>query len=91
MMEKFTDLTLDVIGLCAFSYSFDCVLGGETKESCASNTILTANFNVVRRSFETMIPLLKFIPSKEREELKIAEDTFYGLIKKVSIKYFLSN
>jgi len=83
MLQKFTDLTLDVIGICAFGYDFNCVIGGTSDESQASNTILSANFNMVRRSFEELIPLLKLIPSKEREDLKKAEDLFYGLIKKV--------
>lgn len=83
MMQKFTDLTLDVIGICAFGYDFGCVLGGNSEESIATNTILSANFNIVRRSFEELIPLLKIIPSKERSELKKAEDIFHGLIKKV--------
>ena len=83
MMQKFTDLTLDVIGICAFGYDFHCVSSGKSEESIASNTILSANFNIVRRSFEEMIPLLKIIPSKERSDLKNAENIFYGLIKKV--------
>ena len=87
MLQKFTDLTLDVIGICAFGYDFNCVIGGTSDESQASNTILSANFNIVRRSFEELIPLLKLIPSKEREDLKKAEDLFYGLIKKVWLSF----
>ena len=83
MLQKFTDYTLDVIGICAFGYDFNCVLHGNSEESNATNTILTANFNVTRRSIEELIPLLKIIPSKERKDLREAEDLFYGLIKRV--------
>ena len=89
MMTKLTNLTLDVIGICAFGYDFNCVLAASSKESDATNTILTANFNIVRRSIEELIPLLKFLPSKEREEVKKAEDVFYGLIRQVSHNYNL--
>lgn len=84
MMNKFADLTLDVIGLCAFGFRFDCVLGGGGQESDAFNKILSANFNLVRRSIEELIPLLKLIPSKEREDLKKAEDMIYKVINDVS-------
>ena len=83
MLKKFTDLTLDVIGVSGFGYDFNCILGGDSEESNATNTILTANFNLVRRSLEELIPLLKIIPSKEKEDLKNAEEIFYGLIKQV--------
>ena len=83
MLQKLSDLTLDVIGVCAFGYNFDGILGGSSEEGRATNTILTANFNVIRKLLEQLIPLLKLIPSKERDELKKAEDVFYGLIKKV--------
>ena len=83
MLSKFTDLTLDVIGVCGFGYSFDCILGGHSEESKATETILTANFNMVRRSLEMMFPLLTMLPSKERTELKKAENILYGLIEKV--------
>ena len=86
MMHKFTDYTLDVIGICAFGYDFNCVLHGNSEESNASNTMLTANFNIVRRSFEKLIPLLKILPSKERDDVKKAENIFYGLIEKVNQK-----
>ena len=81
--QKFIDLTLDVIGLYTFGYNFNTVMGGMSEEARATNTILTVNFNIVRKSFEELFPLLKLIPSKERDDLKRAEDIFYGLIKKV--------
>ena len=87
VMQKLCDLTLDVIGLCAFGYDFNAVMGANSEEARATNTILTGNFNVVRKLFEQLIPLLKLIPSKERDDLKKAEDIFHGLIKKV----FFSN
>ena len=83
MLQKFSDLTLDVIGVCAFGYDFDGILGEISEEGKATNTILTANFNVVRKVLEDIFPLLKLIPSKERNELRKAEDIFYGLINKV--------
>ena len=83
MLQKLCDLTLDVIGICAFGYDFNSVLGGESEEGKATNTILTANFNASRKILEMLIPILQIIPSKERDELKKAEDIFYGLINKV--------
>lgn len=80
MMKKFTDLTLDIIGMCAFGYDFNGVLGDSSKESKATNTILTANFNIARRSLEELLPILKLIPS---DGLKEAEEVVYGYIEKV--------
>lgn len=80
MMEKFTDLTLDVLAICAFGYDFNAVLGGNSEETNAMNTILTANFDIVRRSVEELFPLLKLIPS---HGLKEAEDVVYGCVEKV--------
>ena len=87
MLQKFTDLTLDVIGVCAFGYDFDGILGEGSEEAAATNTILTANFNVVRKVFEEIFPLLKLTPSKERDALWKAEDILYGLINKVCEHY----
>ena len=90
MMEKFTDTTLDIIGICAFGYHFNSIMQGHSVEADATNTILTVNFNIVRKAFEKLIPLIKLIPSKERDELKKAEDIFYGLIEKVSFFFSFS-
>ena len=83
MLQKLSDLTLDVIGVCAFGYDFNGILGGNSEEGRATNTILTANFNIIRKSLEDLFPLLKLIPSKDRDDLKKAEEIFYGLIRKV--------
>ena len=85
IQTKFTHLTLDVIGLCAFGYSFDGIKKGNTEESQATNTILTANFNMLRRTLEFMFPFLEYIPSKERDGLKRAEKVLYGLMEQVRL------
>ena len=85
MMKKFTDMTLDVIGLSAFGYNFNCVLRGNSKESEASSHILSGSFNILRKSFEELFPPLKIVPSKERDMLRDAEKISYGLIEKVNL------
>ena len=90
VLQKLCDLTLDVVGVCAFGYDFNAVMGGNSEEARATNTILTANFNVVRKLLEQLIPILKILPSKERDDLKRAEDIFYGLIKKVMFSNVVS-
>eukprot|EP00794_Sanderia_malayensis_P010813 gene10813-11967_t len=81
MMTKFIHLTLDVIGLCGFGYAFNCIMGENSEESKATNTILTGQFNVRQRLLETFLPFLKLFPSKERDRVKKAETILYGLIE----------
>ena len=83
MLRKLSDLTLDVIGVCSFGYDFNGIIGYDTEEKRATNTIISLQFNLVRKTFEYLFPLLKIIPSKEADELKKAEDITFGLINKV--------
>eukprot|EP00794_Sanderia_malayensis_P010811 gene10811-11965_t len=82
MMTKFIHLTLDVIGLCGFGYAFNCIMGENSEESKATNTILTGQLNVRQRTLETFLPFLKLFPSKERDRVKKAETILYGLIER---------
>ena len=84
MLEKLTHLTLDVIGLCAFGYHFNCILGGHNEESKATDAVLRGNFDLQRRSFESLFPFLKLIRSKEQREFDKAESCLKSLIKRVS-------
>ena len=83
MLQKFADWTLDVLGVCSFGYDFNGVLGCDTEEKRATSTIITSQFNFVRKTFEYFFPLLKIIPSQEADDLKKAEDIAFGLIRKV--------
>ena len=83
VLEKLTHVTLDVIGLCAFGYPFNCILGGHTDESRATDTILRTCFDLQKKSFEEFCPLLKWIPSKKRRRFQEAEKCFRTLIEKV--------
>ena len=80
---------MDVIGVCAFGYPFDCILGGHTKESFATDQLLTGSFDFVRLSLEHTFPVLKLFPSAARNELNAAEKIVFGLLRKVCITVFL--
>ena len=83
IQKKFTDLTLDVIGESAFGYSFNCITGGHSKESMATDTILRGGFNIRRRVLESWFPFLKYFPSEEREKVDEATKLMNGIIDKV--------
>jgi len=83
MLQKLADWTLDVIGVCLFGYDFNGVLGCDTEEKRATYTIMTSQFNFVRKTFEYFFPFLKIIPSQKADDLKKAEDTAFGFITKV--------
>ncbi|XP_065056370.1 uncharacterized protein LOC135684662 [Rhopilema esculentum] len=83
IMEKFIHLTLDIISLAAFGYDFDCVSNGHSEESSSFNKIMCGNFNVVRKSLETLIPFLKLIPSKERDEEDKAEKVCWNVLERI--------
>ena len=80
---------MDVIGESAFSYRFNSVTGGHTKESKATDIILRGQFNLGRRALEYYFPFLKLFPSEERQRVEeakeIAADTVYKVIKICSL------
>lgn len=80
---------MDIIGLCGFGYPFDCISGSNSEESRAMNIIATISFNVLRKSVETMLPILKIIPSQERDNVNKAENITFSLIEQVCHKKFL--
>ena len=76
---------MDVIGLCAFSYPFNCTLGGNTEEGIATEKLLSGSIDFVRLSLEHTFPVLKLFPSAARNELNEAERIVFGLLRKVCI------
>ena len=84
ILEKLTHLSLDIIGLCAFGYNFNCTLVGQTEESRATDTVLKGNFNLKMRSMERLFPPLKLMRTKFEEEFFQAEKCLHNLIEKVS-------
>ena len=83
IQKKFTHLTLDVIGESAFGYSFNCITGGHSKESMATDTILRGGFNMRMRALESWFPFLKYFPSEEREKVDEATKLMNGIIDTV--------
>ena len=84
LMTKFNHVTLDIIGLCAFGYPFNSVGNGYDEESKCISQIISGGSSVHRKLIESKIPLLKLIPSKKREEGKLAEEACEALIRKVT-------
>jgi len=78
-----TNLSLDVIGLCAFGYEFNCILYGQTEESIATDTVLKGNFDLQKRSLESVFPPLKFLRTKVEKEFHQAEKCLENLIQKI--------
>lgn len=83
LMTKFNHVTLDIIGLCAFGYTFNSVMNGYDDESKCISQIVSGGSGVHRKLIESKVPLLKLIPSKGREEGKNAEKACENLIRKV--------
>ena len=83
IQEKFTCLTLDVIGEAAFSYRFNSLIGGHTKESKATDIILRGQFNFGRRALESYFPFLKLFPSEERQRVEKAKEIVADTVFKV--------
>eukprot|EP00794_Sanderia_malayensis_P010929 gene10929-12090_t len=83
ILEKLTHMTLDVIGLCAFGYSFDCISGGHSEESKATNTILTTSFDLQGRSFKQLFPFMGMWKSEKEKHFMKAEKCFRSLIDKI--------
>ena len=83
IQEKFTRLTLDVIGEAAFGYRFNSLIQGHTAESSATDTIFRGQFNFARRALEYYVPFLKLFPSKERRRVEEAKDIVTNMVFKV--------
>ena len=78
-----THLSLDVIGLCAFGYEFHCILNGQTEESIATDTVLKGNFDLQKRSLDSIFPPLRLLQTKFEKEFHQAEICLQNLIQKV--------
>ena len=87
VLEGLTHVSLDVIGLSAFGYNFDCVLTGETEESKATDIVLKGHFDLQNRSMEALFPPLRYLQSKIQAEFARAENSLERLIDKVT--YFI--
>ncbi|XP_065056751.1 cytochrome P450 4C1-like [Rhopilema esculentum] len=83
VLEKLTHLSLDIIGICAFGYNFNCIMGGHSEESKATDTVLRGNFDLQRRSLEQMIPLFTLFRSSTQKEFIKAETCLKNLINQV--------
>ena len=83
IQNKFTHLTLDVIGESAFGYCFNSITRGHSKESTATDTFLVGQFNMRRKALEAFFPFLKYFPSEERDKVDEATKVMNGIIDKV--------
>ena len=84
ILQNMCNLTLDIIGLCAFGYMFNCMSEGGSKMSTAFNKMLSGEVNFTRKGLEDKFPVLKLIPSQERRETKKASDLCQSVISDVS-------